>query len=193
MKQTAAPDNLLHEARSCQLCEADLPFGAKPLVQFHPAAPITIIGQAPGKLAHDSGIPWNDFSGERLRRWLSLDKAQFYSPKIVSVLPMSFCFPGYKNGADAPPVKACAPLWHPKFMALANTQLVLYVGRYAQQAYCPEYRTLTKAIEDYTNNFAQHRLVLPHPSVRNNRWFARHPWFEQAVIPKLQQRIQSLL
>lgn len=192
MNKTAHSDKILQEARACQHCVSRLPYGVKPLVLFHPNAPITIIGQAPSKLAHDSGIPWNDFSGDRLRRWMGIDKEQFLSQQLVNVLPMSFCFPGYKNGADAPPVKACAPLWHDRFLQTANHKLTLCIGRYAQQYYYPEYRTLTDAIKDYETLIAQNVLVLPHPSGRNNRWFSRHPWFEQSVLPILQERIRSL-
>ncbi|MDM7862105.1 uracil-DNA glycosylase family protein [Alteromonas sp. ASW11-36] len=160
---------------------------------FCDKAVINLISQAPGKVAHDKNIAWLDASGKRLRRWLGLSESQFYQQQLVNVLPMSFCFPGYKNGADAPPLKACAPQWHPHFLSLSNASLTIYLGRYAQQNYLPQYATLTAAVQDYEALLNQNCIALPHPSGRNNRWLKRYAWFEQSTLPALRTRIRNLL
>lgn len=187
------PADLLEQARQCTLCSVELPHAPRPILMFSAQAVINLIGQAPGKVAHDKQTPWLDASGDRLRQWLGIEKEQFYQKQLVNVLPMSFCFPGYKNGADAPPLKGCAPRWHQQFLTLSNASLTLYVGRYAQQNYLPEYPNLTDAVADYKTLLAHNCIALPHPSGRNNRWLKRHAWFEQSALPALRNRVTDLL
>ncbi|NVK57792.1 MAG: uracil-DNA glycosylase family protein [Alteromonadaceae bacterium] len=183
--------NLLAEVRACRLCADTLPHPPRPILQADCAARILIIGQAPGIKAHDSALPWNDASGDKLRRWLGVTREQFYSPQFAH-LPMAFCFPGYKNGADAPPPKICAPSWHARVMTLLKPALTLHIGRYSQQYYLPEYATLTDAVRATTAHGGE-RFVLPHPSGRNNRWQSRNPWFESHALTQIQQRVQEVL
>ncbi|MDC8830675.1 uracil-DNA glycosylase family protein [Alteromonas sp. chi3] len=182
---------LLTDIRACRLCAGHLPQPPRPVVHASSAARILIIGQAPGIKAHDSATPWNDASGDKLRSWLAVSRAQFYSP-VFAHLPMALCFPGYKNGADAPPPKICAPTWHAKVINLLEPALILHIGRYSQQYYLPEYRTLTDAVKA-TTAAPNRRYVLPHPSGRNNRWQARNPWFETHALALIKQSVQLAL
>ena len=185
--------DLVKQASKCQACKAILPYAPKPVFMFSQNAPLLILGQAPGKVAHDKGLAWADASGNRLRHWLGLSDAQFYQQALVNVLPMSFCFPGYKNGADAPPIKACSEKWHGQFLQHYKPALTLCIGRYSQACYVPEYSSLTAAVEAWRRELPKGRVVLPHPSGRNNRWMAKNPWFEQHMLPVLRDKISQLV
>lgn len=177
---------------NCDVCKKHLPFHPKPIIQISEQAHILIIGQAPGLAAHESNTPWNDKSGERLRGWLDVDADVFYNDQQLAILPMGFCFPGYKNKADAPPRPECAPLWHNKFISLLKPALTLLIGRYAQQYYLPEYKTLTDAVQKHHEQ-SNNCMVLPHPSGRNNRWLRNNPWFEDEILPELKNKVSKLI
>jgi len=185
-------EQLVEKARQCINCNHMLPHSPRPIFIWPQNPKIILISQAPGRLAHESGLAWNDASGERLRTWLGVNRVQFYESGNFAVLPMSFCFPGYKNNADAPPLKPCAPMWHSSFLAQAKPELILYIGRYSQQYYLPEYANLTTAISDFSHLLPS-KAALPHPSGRNNRWLAKHSWFERELVPVLQQRVFTAL
>jgi uracil-DNA glycosylase len=155
-----------------------------------------IIGQAPGTKVHDSGIPWNDKSGDRLREWLGIDADVFYDEARIAIVPMGFCFPGQDSkGGDLPPRPECAPAWHPQLLALLpKVDLTLLVGQYAQARYLGAQRkdTLTdtvKAWRDYGPNY----MPLPHPSWRNTGWLKKNPWFEKDLLPVLRKRVAQFL
>ncbi|WP_229815382.1 uracil-DNA glycosylase family protein [Bacterioplanes sanyensis] len=159
-------------------------------------ARILIIGQAPGKKVHDTGIPWNDASGQRLRRWLNVDDRVFYNPEHFAIVPMGFCYPGKGKSGDLPPRPECAANWHaPILRQLPNIQLTLLIGQYAQRHYLASQPDTLTARVDALRHLQQwpDKIPLPHPSPRNQLWLKRHPWFEQEVIPRLQQRISELL
>lgn len=181
--------NLVENIKACNLCSDTLPYPPRPIFSLHNKSKILIIGQAPGLKAHKNAKPFDDLSGERLRHWMGISAELFYQPENVAILPMGLCFPGLINGADAPPIKRCAPTWHPSVLAHLKPVLTLYVGRYAQQYYVKEYKTLTEAVKHNKLN----EYVLPHPSGRNNRWLAKNPWFENNVVPRLQQRVAEAL
>ncbi|MCT7655060.1 uracil-DNA glycosylase family protein [Oceanimonas sp. NS1] len=187
-------DSLLAEVRACRLCEAELPLGPRPVVQLGAGARILIIGQAPGTRVHATGIPWNDPSGNTLRRWLDLDRETFYDAAQVAIMPMGFCYPGRGKSGDLPPRPECAPTWHARILAaLPNIRLTLLIGLYAQRYYLDKrYRTLTDTVRHW-REFAPDRLPLPHPSPRNRRWLMQNPWFEQDTVPALQARVHEVL
>ena len=182
-------DALVVKARNCRLCAPHLPHQPNPIFSTAPSTKVLIIGQAPGLEAHERTIAFDDPSGDRLRDWLSVSRETFYNPSLISVLPMGFCFPGYKNGADAPPRKECAPAWHNDFLLYLKPEVTLYVGRYSQQYYLPQFKTLTEAVRTPSES----HFVLPHPSGRNNRWLAKNPWFELEILPALKRSIASVL
>lgn len=184
---------LLRQVRQCRHCEPHLPLGANPVVQLHPDAQLMIIGQAPGTRVHATGIPWNDPSGDRLRRWLDMDREMFYDPHRIAIMPMGFCYPGKGKSGDLPPRKECAPLWHERLLEhLPNIKLTLLIGQYAQQRYLSnDYKTLTERVQNWRASTPL-LLPMPHPSPRNVRWFQRHPWFEAEVVPWLQQQTRLL-
>lgn len=186
----------LRQLRSCMRCALDLSLGAKPIVQLSPQAKILIIGQAPGTIAHHTGLPFNDQSGERLRSWLKMDRAQFYKEQDIAIMPMGFCYPGRNpKGGDLPPMSVCAPLWHARTMHyLTRVQLTLLVGQYAQTCYLKEKRkkTLTQTVAAW-KEYGSTYFPLPHPSWRNTGWCRSHPWFEETVLPELQKRVWSIL
>ncbi len=157
-------------------------------------ARILIIGQAPGKRVHETGIPWNDPSGDRLREWLQISEEDFYNPNHIAIIPMGFCYPGKGKSGDLPPRKECAPLWHPQLLPLLpNIELTLLIGQYAQQRYLEKKpRTLTDTVKQW-QTYLPSNIPLPHPSPRNRAWFANNPWFESEAIPELRYRVQQSL
>ncbi len=187
-------ESLLAEVRSCTLCAANLPHGVRPVLQIHPQARILIAGQAPGRRAHESGVPFDDASGDRLREWLGISRKVFYDPKQIAILPMGFCFPGTGNSGDRPPRPECAPAWRDQLIGhLQQLEVTLVVGRYAQAYHmCGERRSLTETVRAWRSYWPK-LVPLPHPSPRNNIWLSRNPWFEKELLPKLQQRVVEAL
>lgn len=185
---------LLHQVSQCDHCLAHLPRGPRPVVQISDTARLLIIGQAPGTRVHETGIPWNDPSGDRLRRWLALDKAQFYDAAQVAIMPMGFCYPGKGRSGDLPPRPECAPKWHAALLSqMPDLKLTLLIGQYAQSYYLHDHhKTLTSRVADW-RNVQNAYLPLPHPSPRNQLWLRRNPWFEQELVPHLQQQVHALL
>ena len=186
---------LIDEIRACTQCAPHLAAGPRPIVQFSATARIVIIGQAPGNRVHQSGIPWDDASGERLRDWTRLSADVFYDPARVALMPMGFCYPGTGASGDLPPRPECAPLWHDRVLAvLPRDRLSLLVGRYAQDRYLPGTRSqpLTERVRDHAR-FAPTLFPLPHPSWRSTGWMRQNPWFEADILPVLQQRIAEYL
>ncbi|NUT16854.1 MAG: uracil-DNA glycosylase family protein [Cupriavidus sp.] len=191
----ATLDALLTEVRACRACAQHLPLGPRPVVRAGAGARILIVGQAPGTRVHETGIPWNDASGERLRLWLGVDDATFCDASQFAIIPMGLCYPGRGKGGDNPPRPECAPLWMDRLLAqLPSIALTLLVGQYAQRHFLGARRkpTLTETVrawQDYAPGF----IPLPHPSPRNQPWFKQHPWFESEVLPMLRERVRLLL
>lgn len=188
-------DRLLREIRGCTVCQAQLPLGANPVLAASAKSRIVIIGQAPGRIVHASGIPWADKSGENLRAWLGVTDSAFYDPHNFALLPMGFCFPGKGSGGDLPPRPECAPLWHDRVRsAMKDVRLTLLIGRYAQGYYLKERADgpLTGTVRR-TLDFLPDYFALPHPSPRNNIWQARNPWFMREIIPALRDHVGKIL
>ncbi len=194
-KNSIALKDALAAARRCTLCESDLPLGANPVLRATDTAKLLIIGQAPGTRVHASGVPWDDPSGERLRAWLGISDAQFYDEQQVAIVPMGFCYPGRGKSGDLPPDPRCAPRWHQEILgALGQVKMTLLVGQYAQRYYLPETRsqTLTARVREWSQ-YSPQIWPLPHPSPRNNIWLARNTWFEEELLPQLQDRVRDVL
>jgi uracil-DNA glycosylase len=193
---TSKLDLLLNETRACVACAAYLPLGPRPVVQIGPSATVCIIGQAPGTRVHETGVPWNDASGERLRQWTAIDRATFYDVHRLAIMPMGFCYPGVNaTGGDKPPRPECAPLWHARLLEhLPNIRLTLLVGQYAQRGYLPTPRgqSMTATVEAY-RTFLPAYFPLPHPSWRTVGWQARNAWFDADVLPELRRRVRDAL
>jgi len=184
---------LLAEVRACRDCAAVLPLGPRPVFQVHPAARLLIAGQAPGRRVHDSGVPFDDASGQRLRDWLGLDAATFYDPRRVAILPMAFCFPGTGPGGDRPPPPRCAARWRePLLRSMPVTRLTVVLGMHALRWHLPDEADADLSAAVRATRVAP-VVVLPHPSPRNNRWLAQHPWFEADVLPALRERVAQAL
>ncbi|MDC7997456.1 uracil-DNA glycosylase family protein [Gilvibacter sediminis] len=188
-------EELLSKIRACNLCNDLLPLGPRPIVAASPKSRIAIIGQAPGSVVHESGVPWDDKSGENLRAWMQISSEDFYNPDKLALIPMGFCYPGRGKSGDNPPTAICAPTWHDQLLnELQELRLILLVGKYAQDHYlgAKAQRTLTQTVqqfEDYLPKF----FALPHPSPRNNIWQAKNPWFKSAVLPRLAQEVAFAL
>lgn len=186
---------LLEEVRRCTLCAPVLPHGPRPVVQAHARARILIAGQAPGRRVHESGVPFDDPSGDRLREWMGLSRERFYDPTSVAILPMGFCYPGTGKSGDLPPRPECAPAWRERLLAgLRDVRLTLILGRYAQDWHLgiPSRTSLTEVVRGWRDHWP-HRLPLPHPSPRNRIWLRRNPWFETEVVPALRERVAEVL
>jgi len=186
---------LLKKVHACRVCEAHLPFGPRPVLRASVTAQLLIVGQAPGRRVHETGIPWNDPSGERLRDWLQLDRERFYDQRHIAIIPTAFCYPGTGAGGDLPPRPECAPLWHPQLLAhLPKLRLALLIGSYAQAYYLGDRRksTLTDTVCAW-REYLPYCIPLPHPSPRNQMWLKRNPWFAGEVIPYLRRTVHQVL
>ncbi|MEP0204001.1 MAG: uracil-DNA glycosylase family protein [Halioglobus sp.] len=198
MKQTKnkaeALDGLLLQIRQCDLCQEILPLGPRPVVQAASGAKILIAGQAPGARVHETGVPFDDPSGERLREWLGVDSEQFYDSSLFAIIPMAFCYPGRGRSGDLPPPPLCAQTWRQALLErLPNLKLTLVIGQYAQAWHLPQPgRTLTETVKDWPN-LDPSIMPLPHPSPRNNFWLRRNPWFETDLLPQLKERVINAL
>lgn len=185
---------LLREVRACRLCEPHLPLGPRPVLRADCRARVLIVGQAPGTRVHATGIPWNDPSGDRLRGWLQVDRDTFYDESRFAIIPTGFCYPGRGRAGDLPPRPECAPLWHPRLLALLpHIELTLLVGQYAQAHYLGPRRgpTLAATVRAW-RSFLPEFLPMPHPSPRNTRWLQVNPWFERDVLPYVRDRLQAM-
>ena len=188
-------DKLLQKITDCRVCEPFLTHGCRPIVQASEKSKIIIIGQAPGAIVHNTGIAWDDASGENLRQWMNIDSNTFYDPQKIALVPMGFCYPGKGKSGDLPPRKECAPLWHRSiFKACKELELVVLVGKHAQDYYLKEKakNTLTETVRSFEEYLPQF-FVLPHPSPRNNIWQAKNEWFKKDVTPVLQKSVRKIL
>ena len=185
---------LLAEVRACQLCSGALEHGVRPVVQLTPSARILIAGQAPGRRVHETGVPFDDPSGDRLRDWLGIDGATFYDPTQIAILPMGFCYPGTGRSGDLAPRPECAPAWREALLdQLPNLRLTLVIGQYAQRWHLGvKSRSVTEVVRNWRSHIPAH-LPLPHPSPRNNIWLKRNPWFTEEVLPYLRRRVRAAL
>lgn len=191
---TRAFARLLRDVRACDRCAAHLPLGPRPVLQCHPDARILIAGQAPGRRVHESGVPFADASGDRLRDWLGLSPEAFYDEHQVALLPMGFCFPGTGTSGDLPPRRECAPAWREALLAhLTDLRLTVVIGQYAQAYHLPGPATSVTEVVAAWRTFGPGVIPLPHPSPRNNRWLAQHPWFEAELVPVLRRRVAAAL
>jgi len=185
----------LQEISKCTLCAAHLELGPRPVLAAHRKSKIVVIGQAPGKVVHKSGIPWDDKSGDNLRTWMGIDKTIFYDAKSIALIPMGFCYPGTGKSGDLAPRKECAPLWHPSLAAkMKEVELTLLIGKYAQDYYLKKKaeRNLTETVRNFAN-YLPNYFVLPHPSPRNNIWQKKNAWFKSEVLPVLHLKIKEIL
>jgi uracil-DNA glycosylase len=186
---------LLKEVRACTMCAAHLPQGPRPVLQAHAQARILIAGQAPGNNVHQSGVPFDDASGERLRQWMGIERDQFYDPKLVAILPMGFCYPGTGSSGDLPPRRECAPQWRARLLqAMPCIALSLVIGQYATAWHLPNAAAsnLTETVRAW-HTHGPAVLPLPHPSPRNNIWLKANPWFATDVVPAVQARVRALV
>ena len=185
---------LLADIRGCRACADEWPHEPRPVVRVGEATRILVCGQAPGRRVHESGLPFDDPSGERLREWMGIDRATFYGRPEIGVAAMAFCFPGTDpKGGDYPPPRRCAELWRARLLALLpKVELMLLVGGHAQAWALGDRRPMTEVVRDW-RALAPDALPLPHPSWRNTAWLKRHPWFQAEVIPYVRLRVGEIL
>lgn len=186
--------SLVNAVQSCTLCSAHLPHGPNPVFQLDPRARILIASQAPGRKVHETGIPFNDASGERLRTWMGVTREEFYDARRVAILPMGLCFPGTGKSGDMAPRPECVVQWRKTLLDyLAEVKLTLVIGQYALAYHVPDRPpTLTETVKAW-RSYLPGVLPLPHPSPRNNIWLKRNAWFEEEVVPALRKRVQQVL
>lgn len=184
---------LISRVKACVDCAVNLPMGPRPVLQHHPDAKILIVGQAPGRRVHESGIPFDDPSGDRLRLWLGIDKECFYDEKKLAILPMAFCYPGTGKSGDLAPRPECLQ-WRPDLLALLpNVKLTVVLGQYAQRYHFPDFKgNLTALVQSWQDHWPE-KIPLPHPSPRNNLWLKKNPWFEGEVLPPLKEAVARSL
>jgi uracil-DNA glycosylase len=191
-----ALDVLLAEIRACRICAQHLPHGPRPVLRASATARLCIIAQAPGIRVHESGLSFDDPSGDRLRDWLAIDRETFYDESRVAIIGMGFCFPGHDaHGGDRPPRKECADAWHEKlFAVLPPFKLTLLVGTYALGRYLGDAAkaNMTETVKAW-RDYAPRVIPLPHPSWRNNAWLKNNPWFPNELLPYLRKRVARVL
>ena len=184
---------LLSEIRDCTVCTQNIPLGPNPVLRASSTAKIIIIGQAPGTKVHQTGIPWDDPSGNQLRKWMQITDDTFYDESKIAIVPMGFCYPGKGKSGDLPPRPECAPLWHKALLDLMpELKLTLLIGTYAQNYYLDtkKRRNLTETVRNYESYLPSY-FVLPHPSPRNRFWMSKNQWFENDVVPVLRDIISA--
>jgi uracil-DNA glycosylase len=207
--QAAKLEDLRAAIAACRICrdapargpEDRLPHEPRPVAVISSTARILISGQAPGLRVHESGLPFNDASGDRLRLWLGVTRAQFYDPDLFAIVPMGFCFPGYDaHGSDLPPRRECAPRWRQEVIgAMPQIKIVLAIGQYAQAWHLGDRRsaTMTDTVRNWRTHLGTNNgpavLALPHPSWRNTGWLKKNPWFTDDVLPVLRERVSNLI
>lgn len=189
-------EQLLERVRDCRACETELPLGPRPVLRARASARLLIVGQAPGTKVHETGIPWNDPSGDRLRQWMNVERDTFYDESRVAIIPAGLCYPGrYARGGDLPPRRECAELWLEALRArLPNIEFTLLCGQYAQKLYLGQSgkKSLTETVRAWREYFPGY-LPLPHPSFRNLLWVKSNAWFEKEVLPALRNRVRRVL
>ena len=189
-------ERLAAEARACRVCEAFLPLGPRPVLRPSRKARLLVVGQAPGRLVHETGLSWNDRSGDRLRGWMGVARETFYDQGRVALLGIGFCYPGVDaHGGDLPPRPECAPKWHQQFLDLMpQVELILLVGIYAHVFHLGKTRgrSVGETVAGWQRYLPRY-LPLPHPSWRNTGWLKRNPWFETELVPELRTRVAALV
>jgi uracil-DNA glycosylase len=187
---------LMAEVHGCTQCAATLPLGPRPVLRGLPSARLLITSQAPGTKVHETGLSFNDRSGDRLRQWLGIDHSRFYDERRIAILPMGMCYPGrYPAGGDLPPRPECAPLWHKRLLAAwPKIELTLLVGSYAIDYYLKDRKrpSMTETVRAW-RDFGPAYLPLPHPSWRTTAWEKENTWFATEVLPELRRRVGELL
>lgn len=185
---------LVKSVRQCRLCEKSLPLGPRPVLQVDSRATILIAGQAPGRRVHETGVPFDDPSGDRLRDWLGITPDVFYDATKVAILPMGFCYPGTGKSGDLPPRPECAPAWRQQLLDhLENIELTLVIGQYAQKWHLPDVKkNLTETVRAW-KDYGKGVMPLPHPSPRNNIWLKKNPWFAETLLPQLKRSAKRAL
>jgi len=187
---------LLAEIRSCRICEAAFRHEPRPAIRASTTVQLIITGQAPGNRVYETGLSWNDRSGDRLREWTGLAWENFYDETKIALMSMGFCFPGTVKGADLPPRKECAPLWHDRLReVMPQAKLTLLVGSYAQAHYLPQAQKLTleQRVKGFKNFLRDGYFPLPHPSWRTTGWIKQRPWFTHEVLPELKAAVAGAL
>ena len=187
-------ESLLNGVRECVICEKYLAHGASPVLQVNPNAKILIAGQAPGRKVHESGVPFDDASGDRLRDWMGVSKNTFYDSNQIAILPMGFCYPGKGKNGDLPPRPECEPAWRRQLLAqIPNIKIILVLGKYAQAYHFGNNSSSLTALVKSWQTYWPGKVPLPHPSPRNNIWLSKNRWFEEDLIPSLQKKCHQLL
>lgn len=187
-------DKLLRDVRACTICAAHLPHGVRPVLQASAQARVLVAGQAPGRRVHETGVPFDDPSGDRLREWMGIDRDTFYDATKIAILPMGFCYPGTGKSGDLPPRPECAPAWRkPLLQALDSIRLTLVIGQYAQAWHLGRtQKNLTETVRHW-RDYLPGIIPLPHPSPRNNGWLVKNPWFMSELQPHVAEQVAKAL
>ncbi len=188
--------DIIKEAKNCTICAEHLPLGPRPVFQTSPTAKILIAAQAPGVRVHESGKPFTDPSGDRLRSWMGIDEDIFYDKTKIAILPMGFCYPGTGKTGDLPPRKECTPAWRSGMLAtMPEIKLTLVIGQYAHAWHLKgnQKKNLTETVKNWREYSSDGVIPLPHPSPRNNIWLKKNPWFESDLLPVIKNAVKESL
>ena len=189
-------EDLKTQIRACQICTFSDNIEPRPMVFGNEKARILIAGQAPSRTVYNTGLSWNDKSGDKLREWLGVSRAEFYDEDRFALIPAGLCYPGYSGKGDNPPKKICAPTWHGKIMAgLPNLRLKLIIGQYSIAYHMKYFDIKGKNLTQIVRNWRNYGTTIPlvHPSPRNYNWLKTNPWFEKELVPYLQETVRKAL
>lgn len=183
------------EVRACRLCQGKyFDHDPRPIFLAEPASKVLVVGQAPSRRVHQTGKPWDDVSGENLRRWMGVTPEQFYDPQLFAIIAIGLCYPGtVPRKGDLPPPPICAPTWHPRFREFIQPDITLLIGRYAQAYYLQTREPVSAVVRRWREHLKEGIFPLPHPSPRNRRWIAERPWFERECLPALREVTRTYL
>ena len=185
--------SLLEAVRGCRACESSLPMGPRPVLACDERSRVLIVGQAPGLRVHETGIPWNDRSGERLREWMGIDRETFYDASRIAIIAMGYCYPGKGERGDLPPRTECASMWLGELLKwLPRIELCLLLGLYSQRYFLGDGLSLTDRVFSW-RSYPSGVIPLPHPSPRNALWFKKNEWFSKELLPDLRLRVGKAL
>ena len=175
------------QVRACRLCRGRyFEHEPRPVFQAEPTARVLVVGQAPSRRVHETGLPWNDVSGDNLRSWMGVTSEQFYNPAVFAIVPIGLCYPGtVPRKGDLPPPPVCAPQWHPRFLEYLQPDVTLLIGRYAQVHYLGSGGSVATVVAQWRDYRRQGLFPLPHPSPRNRKWISDRPWFTEECLPAL--------
>ena len=156
---------------SCQRCS--LGAGIRPVASLSANPRAMLVGQAPGKVESEGGVPFSGRAGKTLFRWLAragIDEET--AREIIYISAVTRCYPGpHPSGrGDRVPTRqeqtSCAD-WLEAELRIIRPKVIIPVGRLAIERFLPdiplsELIGTVRAVEHSGGKSVV--IPLPHPS-----------------------------